>query len=313
MASGRRCYVWSSGVSVEPDKGPAGTSPFAGVRTIVVPPDIVAVEQRPKAPREKKPPWRPRPDAGSTDRAGGRQWFSDLLFVEGQDGQLRSGLEASIVVHVLVTALAVVLAAQFERADVIRVNPKLVMPAMLLMPPIPDPPSSGPRPVEHSKQVSQPSVAAPAAAERPPAPVPVEEPTSIEPETGVEGSPDGIEGGVAGGVGEGPAGESASSGPGVGPSGPLRLGSTVAPPKKIKDVRPVYPRVGLATQAQGTVILDVTIGTDGKVQDAKVIHSVPQLDLAALEAVRQWEYEPTRINGALVALIMTVVVNFAIQ
>jgi periplasmic protein TonB len=301
-------------VSVEPDKGPTGTSRFAGVRTILVPPDIVAVEQRPKAPREKKPPWRPRPDAGSTDRAGGRQWFSDLLFVEGQDGQLRNGLEASIVVHVLVTALAVVLAAQFERAEVIRVNHKLVMPAMLLMPPIPDPLSGGPRSVEHSKQVSQPSAAAPAASERPPAPAPVEEPTSIEPETGVEGSPDGIEGGVAGGVGDGPAGESASSGgSGVGPSGPLRLGSTVAPPKKIKDVRPVYPRVGLATQAQGTVILDVTIGTDGKVQDAKVIHSVPQLDQAALEAVRQWEYEPTRINGALVALIMTVVVNFAIQ
>ena len=155
--------------------------------------------------------------------------------------------------------------------------------------------------------------AAPAARERPPAPAPVQEPTSIEPETGVEGSPDGIEGGVAGGVGDGPAGESASSGPGVGPSGPLRLGSTVAPPKKIKDVRPVYPQAALATQARGTVILDVTIGTDGKVQDAKVIHSVPQLDLAALEAVRQWEYEPTRINGALVALIMTVVVNFAIQ
>jgi protein TonB len=83
--------------------------------------------------------------------------------------------------------------------------------------------------------------------------------------------------------------------------------------KKIKDVRPVYPQVAMATRARGTVVLDVTIGTDGKVQDAKVIHSVPQLDLAALEAVRQWEYEPTRVNGALVALIMTVVVNFAIQ
>lgn len=300
-------------MSVEPDRGPTGTAPFAGVRTILVPPDIVAVQQRPKAPREKKPPWRPRPDAGSTDRAGGRQWFSDLLFIESQDDPLRSGLGASIGVHVLVISLAVVLAAQFERADVIRVSQKLVMPAMLLMPPTPDPPSHGPRSVEHSKQVSRPSEAAPAARERPPAPVPVEEPTSIEPEAAVEGSPDGIEGGVPGGVGDGPAGESASSGPGVGPSGPLRLGSTVAPPKKIKDVRPVYPHVAFATQARGTVILDVTIGTDGKVQDAKVIHSVPQLDLAALEAVRQWEYEPTRVNGALVALIMTVVVNFAIQ
>jgi protein TonB len=75
----------------------------------------------------------------------------------------------------------------------------------------------------------------------------------------------------------------------------------------------VYPPLALATQGRGTVILDVTIGTDGKVQDVKVIHSIPQLDHAALEAVRQWEYEPTRINGALVALIMTVVVNFAIQ
>ena len=300
-------------MSVEPDSGPTGTSPFAGVRTILVPPGIVAVQQRPKAPREKKPPWRPRPDAGSTDRAGGRQWFSDRLFVEGQGVQLRGGLGASIIVHALVTTLAVVLATQFERAGVVRVNQKLVMPAMLLMPPTPDPPSDGPRPVEHSKHVSQRSEAAPAARERPPAPAPVEEPTSIAPETGVEGSPDGIEGGVAGGVGDDPAGESASSGPGVGLSGPLRLGGTVAPPKKIKDVRPVYPQVALATQARGTVILDVTIGTDGKVQDAKVIHSVPQLDLAALEAVRQWEYEPTRINGALVALIMTVVVNFAIQ
>jgi protein TonB len=93
----------------------------------------------------------------------------------------------------------------------------------------------------------------------------------------------------------------------------VRLGSTVAPPKKVKDVRPVYPPVALAMRSRGTVILDVTIGTDGKVRDVKVIHSVPHLDLAALEAVRQWEYEPTRINGALVALVMTVVVNFAIQ
>ena len=300
-------------MSVKPDGGSTGISPFAGVRTILVPPDIVAVEQRPKPPRAKKPPWHPRPDAGSTDRAGGREWFSDRLFVEGQDVQLRNGLGPSIVVHVLVTTLAVVLAAQFERTGVIRVNQKLVMPAILLMPPIPEPLSGGPRPVEHSKQVTQPSEAAPAAAERAPAPAPVEEPTSVEPETAFEGSQDGIEGGVPGGVGDAPVGESASSGPGVVPPGPLRLGSTVKPQKKIKDVRPVYPRVGLATQAQGTVILDVTIGTDGKVQDAKVIHSVPQLDHAALDAVRQWEYEPTRINGALVTLIMTVIVNFAIQ
>jgi protein TonB len=93
----------------------------------------------------------------------------------------------------------------------------------------------------------------------------------------------------------------------------MRLGNTLAPPRKIKDVRPAYPPVALLTQVRGSVIIEITIGTDGKVEEAAVIHSVPQLDQAALDAVRQWEYEPTRVNGMFVALIMTVVVNFAIQ
>ena len=75
----------------------------------------------------------------------------------------------------------------------------------------------------------------------------------------------------------------------------------------------IAPPLALLTQARGTVVIEITIGTDGTVREATVVHSVPQLDQAALEAVRQWEYEPTRVNGTLVALIMTVVVNFAIQ
>ena len=78
-------------------------------------------------------------------------------------------------------------------------------------------------------------------------------------------------------------------------------------------MKPVYPQVALSEQARGTVIIDVTIGTDGRVRDAKIIRSVPQFDQAALDAVRQWEYEQTRLNGVLVALIMTVIVNFSIQ
>jgi protein TonB len=127
-------------------------------------------------------------------------------------------------------------------------------------------------------------------------------------EDGVE---DGIEGGVASGIGEGPVGSVGSSG--TASSGPLRPGNTLAPPRKIKDVKPSYPQISLASQARGTVVIEITIGTDGKVRDARVIHSVPHMDQAALEAVRQWEYEPTRVNGTLVALTMTVVVNFAVQ
>jgi len=131
-------------------------------------------------------------------------------------------------------------------------------------------------------------------------------------EGGVDrGDAGGNEGSGAGSFVEGPAGAVGSSG--TASSGPLRLGNTLAPPRKIKDVKPRYPQLARALQARGTVIIEITIGTDGKVQDTTVTHSVPELDQAALEAVRQWEYEPTRVNGTLVALIMTVVVNFAVQ
>jgi protein TonB len=93
----------------------------------------------------------------------------------------------------------------------------------------------------------------------------------------------------------------------------MRIGGAIGPPKKIKDVKPLYPQIAVFQQARGTVVIEITIGTDGKVQEARIVHSVPQLDQAAVEAVRQWEYEPTRVNGVLVALAMTVIVNFTIQ
>jgi hypothetical protein len=52
---------------------------------------------------------------------------------------------------------------------------------------------------------------------------------------------------------------------------------------------------------------------DGKVADAKVLRSIPLLDSAALDAVRQWEFTPTLLNGVPVPVIMTVTVNFTLQ
>ena len=300
-------------MSVATHRDPAGVTPLTGIRTILVPPDIVAVARRsPEPPVKKKPPWRPRLDGGPIEKTGGREWFGDRLFVEAEHDRLRGGLSGSIGVHALVITLALLLAAQFERTLVVKVHQRLVMPAMLLTPPMNEAPSSAQKSIQRSSDASQPPTAPPAAA---PPLAPIEIPSSIEPETGNEVSPGGVEGGVeggvAGGIGTGLATSTGSSG--TSSSGPLRLGNTLAPPRKIKDVRPAYPPLALLTQARGTVIIEITIGTDGKVQEASVIHSVPQLDQAALEAVRLWEYEPTRVNGTLVALIMTVVVNFAIQ
>jgi TonB family protein len=94
---------------------------------------------------------------------------------------------------------------------------------------------------------------------------------------------------------------------------PLRIGGQIQAPKKIKDVKPVYPAVAQSTRVAGAVTIEATIGPDGKVIDAKVVHSIPLLDQAALDAVRQWEYLPTLLNGVPVPVLVTVTINFTRQ
>ena len=94
---------------------------------------------------------------------------------------------------------------------------------------------------------------------------------------------------------------------------PVRVGGNIRTPTKVRDVRPVYPMEAQAAGIQGVVILEATIDVDGHVADAKILRSIPQLDDAALTAVRQWEFTPTEVNGVLVPVIMTVTVNFALQ
>jgi protein TonB len=90
----------------------------------------------------------------------------------------------------------------------------------------------------------------------------------------------------------------------------IRVGGKIEPPIKMNDVQPVYPAIALNAGVTGAVIIEATIGADGRVIDAKVLRSVPLLDQAALDAVRQWEYKPTFLNGVAVPVVMTVTINF---
>jgi TonB family protein len=90
----------------------------------------------------------------------------------------------------------------------------------------------------------------------------------------------------------------------------LKVGGSVRQPVKIKDVAPVYPAIARSNKIGGTVVIEATIGADGKVIDAQVIKSVPVLDQAALDAVRQWVYTPTLLNGKPVPVNITVTVDF---
>ena len=108
-------------------------------------------------------------------------------------------------------------------------------------------------------------------------------------------------------------GASRGAPPAPAPGAPVRVGGPVKPPQRIRNVNPVYPPEAQSSRAQGVVIIEVTLGTDGHVIDARVVRSIPLLDAAALAAVKQWEYEPARLDGVAVPVIMTVTVNFTLQ
>jgi TonB family protein len=93
---------------------------------------------------------------------------------------------------------------------------------------------------------------------------------------------------------------------------PVRIGGNVKQPTKIRNVPPVYPPVAESARVQGVVILELTIDTGGLVRDAKIVRSIPLLDEAAIDAVKQWQFTPTYLNGQAVPVIMTVTVNFSL-
>ena len=90
----------------------------------------------------------------------------------------------------------------------------------------------------------------------------------------------------------------------------VRVGGAIRAPRKIKDATPVYPAIAKSNRIGGTVQVELTVGPDGKVVGTRVLKSVPVLDQAALDAVKQWEYAPTRVKGVAVPVIMNVAINF---
>jgi protein TonB len=136
---------------------------------------------------------------------------------------------------------------------------------------------------------------------------PIETPEEVKPEEGIDL---GVEGGVPGGVVGGVVGGLPDAPP---PPQAVRVGGQIKEPKKLKNVNPSYPDIAKQARVQGVVILECTISPQGKVTDVKVLRGIPLLDSAAIEAVKQWVYSPTLLNGVPVPVIMTVTVNFRLS
>jgi protein TonB len=93
----------------------------------------------------------------------------------------------------------------------------------------------------------------------------------------------------------------------------IRVGGNVQEAKIINRVQPVYPPLAKQARVSGTVRLNAVISKDGSIQDLQVVSGHPLLVQAALQAVRQWRYAPTLLNGEPVEVVTVIDVNFTLR
>lgn len=106
-----------------------------------------------------------------------------------------------------------------------------------------------------------------------------------------------------------------STAPGRAERTPVRIGGNIKPPRKLVDVRPVYPQSMRDAGLEGVVSLTALIDVEGRVSSVRVIGSPahPDLGKAAADAVRQWQFSPTLLNGEAVEVLMNVQVGFSLE
>jgi TonB family protein len=97
------------------------------------------------------------------------------------------------------------------------------------------------------------------------------------------------------------------------PLTPIRLHAGMQSPRKIVHVDPVYPSIAQEARIEGTVILETVIDVTGRVTLVRVLRSIPLLDQAAIDAVKEWTFTPTLLNGVPVPIALTVTVRFALS
>jgi protein TonB len=121
------------------------------------------------------------------------------------------------------------------------------------------------------------------------------------------GSAGGVLGGIIGGVGGGPPPP-----PPPKSNRPLRVGGNVQQANLLRMVQPIYPPIAKTAHISGTVILHAIISKDGTIEQLEYVSGPPLLMKNAMDAVHQWRYKPTMLNGEPVEVDTTVSVVFTL-
>ncbi len=254
---------------------------------------------------------RPRPIAETATTAGCRV-FESLLDSSSTPVRRAAPLLVSFAAHAaLVTAAVVIPVVLYDAlpdpgqaVHVFFVTPSLAPPP----PPPPPPPAAGVR-------VARTPAAAPTVANAPSFVAPLDVKPLVPDSDGLDlsgvegGVPGGVEGGVPGGVVGGVIGGLPLEPPPA-PRKAVRVGGALVAPKLVHRVAPVYPELAALTRIHGVVILEATVDENGRVEDVTIVRGQPVLQEAAVEAVKQWRYQPLLLNGEATPFILTVTLNF---
>jgi len=148
----------------------------------------------------------------------------------------------------------------------------------------------------------------------------------LPPPTGAVGVVGGVPGGVPGGAGGGIIGGIIGAAPVAAPPPPpkvevqkpltpqrIRVGGNVQQAKLVRQPKPVYPPLAKQARIQGVVRFTAIIGKDGTIQNLQLVTGHPLLVPSAQEAVKQWVYQPTLLNGEPVEVITQIDVNFTLS
>lgn len=230
---------------------------------------------------------------------------------EQQKGRSPLKMAASLLIHTAVLAALVILPVYYARNTLVL---QKLTPTYVFTPPLPAPPPPAAGAMQKTAPITQPKVIMPTPMVTPqvvPKHAPEADTSAAAPDVAdnagvVGGVPGGVPGGVLGGV---------LGGTGIAPPAPatpavVRVGGNVKAPELVKQTKPEYPPVARTAHVQGTVVIDAVIDKNGNVISEHAVSGPGLLVASAIDAVKQWKYQPTYLNGQPVDLAMQVTVDF---
>lgn len=251
----------------------------------------------------------------------------EQTFVEGT-GKTNKSWTVFVSFGLQIGLVALMIVIPLLNPDVL---PKSQLASLLIAPPPPPPPPPPPAaaaPVKVVKVIPRQFDAGRLMAPKQiPKEIAIIKEDDMPPPSGAVGVVGGVPGGVPGGTAGGVIGSIIGGVPSAAPPPPppvkeapkaaapqrIRVGGNVQQAKLVRQPRPSYPPLAKQARIQGTVRFNAIIGKDGTIQNLTLVSGHPLLVPSATDAVKQWVYQPTLLNGEPVEVVTQIDVNFTLS